>query len=246
MKIYYCIGSFYGGQRLDTLLDALRSRTGPSYSILVDEQRGVDRQPRGFANVYNALLACAFTDPQCDIAWIMGDDVIPVGDCLELTESFLSPTVGAVFPVEAWGTPPMTIIPFGDGKQVPIAEALKQGPAAIEQVFAGFACACVSRQAWQAVGHMDPSLGLGYCEDLDWGLRCWQAGFKVLNYRRAWFHHERGATFNQMIQDGLFTKEAPYEAAELAKVKWSFLWKDTNEEIMTRLRSWYDAARGDK
>ena len=248
-KIYITIGSYYGGPRLDDLLYLLRRENLTDYALLVNEQKGSERKPTGFAAIYNNLLNCAFADPNCEAAWILGDDVVPQDDCLRKTMDFFTdPTVGAIFPVEAWSEEKklVTILPFTNEKK-PIADALKEGPDQVEQLFPGMACALVRRRAWEKVGPMDVSLGIGYCEDLDWGIRCWRAGYRIVNYRRAWFLHERGATYNQFVKEGLMTKEAPYEAAERAKVQWDWLWNgEPLETTFDRLHKWYEQARGEK
>lgn len=250
MKAYFCIGSYYGGERLKLLQSELRARLSnrDDYSILVNEQGGLARKPAGFAVIYNALLNAAFEDPACDRAWILGDDVyLPASSDIGTAEGILleDSSIGAIFPVEAWSSSEakdiVTILPF-EGTQVDIDTALIYGPELIEQVFAGFACACISRDAWRVVGQMDPTLGLGYAEDLDWGLRCWKAGYRIVNHRRTWFLHERGATYNQFVQEGLMSKEAPYDAARRCQEKWPFLWRDKDAEIMARLKSWYREA----
>ena len=255
-KVTFVIGSFYFEVRLQALLDNIRQQDSNlgDYAIIVNEQRGPRRKLKGFAATYNALIDAAFTDGDCKFVWILGDDVMPVGNCLKDTQSAIESdeTIGAIFPVEAWLSERthtndgwvaphyVTLIPpTGDLTQ--IEAALSE--IYYEQVFAGFACACIRREAWKAVGPMDVTIGLGYGEDLDWGLRCWKAGFRIVNWRGSWFQHLRGATYNKLIEDGLYTKEAPYIAAKKVQDKWPFLWHEPFDATMARLHKWYKEAR---
>lgn len=246
-KTYVVIGSLgdRGKKRLDVLLPYLRS-TRSNTNILVNWQIGQDEAPRGFARAYNSLLTGAFADPECQFAWILGDDVMPFDSCLADTQMLmeLDPTIGAMYPVEAWGAN-ITMLPF-DGKVVPIEAALSTTN--IEQIFPGMACCCLSRAAWEAVGPIDEQIGLGYGEDFDWGIRCWKAGYRVVNYRGAYFHHQRGATYNQLIADGVIDKNMPYEAADALKRKWPELelWKDqdpASTSLLNKLRTLYQESR---
>lgn len=245
-KVYICIGSYYGGLRLENLVRSLHQEDFDDFAILSNEQCGANRKPSGFARIYNNLLTAAFLDPACEYAWVLGDDVKPLGLATVQREIARDQTIGALFPVEAWRDDKnmlVTSLPFS-GKIVPVDEALTEGPDQIEQLFAGFACACISRAAWRAVGPMDESLGRGYCEDLDWGIRLWHSGYRVVNYRRMWFLHERGGTYNRLVTENLFRKEEPYEAAERVKAKWPWLWSsESTEATMTRLREAYQKAR---
>lgn len=243
-----CIGSYYQHEEYRALLDMLaEDLEHDDYSILVCEQRGASKTPSGFSAIYNRLVNCAFADPDCQFAWLLNDDACPAPDCLEETEALLAadPTIGVAFPIEAWVEDGnwVTMMPV-TGKLVTIWDALEAGEETFEQVYAGFACACITREAWEAVGQMDESLGKGYAEDLDWGIRCWKAGFRVVNYRRQWFKHKRGATFNKLTEEGKFRKEEPYEAADLAKKKWPWLWTgEPFEQTMSRLHDFYKEGR---
>ena len=242
----------------------IRRSIGRPVSILIDDQNGQFRNPKGFPKAYEVLINAAFADPACKYVWVMGDDALPEGDCLARTQAVMEAdeTVGAVFPVEMWleaGAHPefkdiVTILPF-DGRKVFYAKAgIPEVPGPLEdrsipQIFPGMACACIRREAWQAIGAcFDHSLGRGYCEDTDVGIRMWKAGYHVLNYRGAWFLHDRGATYNRLVADGVYRAEEPYEAAERLKVKWPFMWRnpdpqESSREIMEILKGWYEEAR---
>lgn len=119
----------------------------------------------------------------------------------------------------------------------------------MESIYASFACACVRREVWEKVGPMDETLGLGYGEDLDYGIRTWQAGWRVMNYRKAFFFHERGKTFQRLIDAGVVGPNMPKESAARCKAKWPFLWPNdgrTPDKIdratLDMLRDWRDKA----
>lgn len=242
-KTYFLIGSYYGGGRLQDLLDIVRGTQLDDYAILALEQRGEKRVPRGFSPIYNSLAALAVRDPACEVLWFLNDDILPKQDCFVATQRFLTsaPDVGVAFPVEAWHEPgfsePVTLLPFS-GEKTTIYEALHRAQyKPIDQIFAGFACVAIKREVWQTVGELG-EFALGYCEDLDWGVRCWQAGYRIANWRGSWFQHERGGTFNRLVNDGTIKAEMPYEAAKLVQQKWPFLWSEPPEETLTRLRNW--------
>lgn len=256
MRSYFCIGSFYGGYTLEALLEHLANLPCPQeHCLLVHRQ--YTKEPLGFSKVYNALVESALYDPDCDIIWIVGDDVLPVGDCIRQTERVLreNPDAAAVFPVEAWipdqsggdGAQPyyMSLEPF-TGRVLRIPEDLKNET--IEQIFAGFALVAIRRKAWDEIGSLDESLGRGYCEDLDWGLRAWHSGWRCLNYRNAWFKHGRGATYNKLVADGLFGADEPAQAALRVQEKWSpvGLWRSPAEDVMRYLRARREQAREKK
>ncbi len=204
----------------------------------------------GFAETYNNLLQAAFARPHVKYVWLLGDDVMPMANCLEETQQHMRdfPSIGAIFPVEAWQKDGewITLIP-PTGEQVTIQEAMERKDPPFEQLFAGFACTLIRREAWEAVGSMDESLGRGYSEDLDWGIRCWRAGYQCVSYRQAWFQHERGATYNALVEQGLYSTNEVYKSAARCKEKWPWLWNgEPFEETMARVKGWYEQARQGK
>jgi hypothetical protein len=232
-----------GKARLDKLVPDLE--VGGDFNVLTNWQRNQDSAPRGFAHAYNRLLIGAFSDPECQFAWILGDDVFPFTGALTVTQEIMEadPTIGIIFPVECWGgVPAITMLPFS-GKVVSINDALNN--ASIEHLFAGMACCCISRAAWEAVGPIDEALGLGYGEDFDWGIRCWLAGFRVVNYRGAAFHHLRGATYNRLIEAGAIAPDMPYRSADALKVKWKELplWDGDGSKLLAVLKEHYQRSR---
>lgn len=236
MKTYFVIGSFYGGERLERLHQVLRYQDmGHDYSVLTNEQCGLGRKPRGFAYVYNRLLRAAFSDPECQFAWVLGDDIMPQGLCLPRVQAVMEAdeSIGSIFPVEVWKNAEGNLVSCDmTGAEVSRDVALTLGPECMDQIFSGFACTCIRRAAWEKTGEMDEGLGRGYAEDLDWCIRAWAAGWRSVNYRRDWFLHEtRGSTFNQMIKDGVFGEREAYDAADRAKVKWPWLWNGEPFEV---------------
>lgn len=255
--VAFVIGSLFGGARLQVLLDRITmdSETIGPCDILLNRQLQQTRCPQGFPRVMNRLINAAFADPECEYVFVCGDDVRPVGDCIAKTLEVMraDETIGAAFPVEAWAETPLgpgqpmmvTMMPF-TGEKRPIAAALSDE--VIEQIFAGFALACIRADAWADAGPMDETLGLAYAEDLDVSLRFWKAGHRCVNVRSAWFEHERGATTNRLVAEGTMDAKEPYRAAENCKKKWPFLWEDpdpirSSAKIMDMLRGWYTEAR---
>lgn len=256
---FFLVSSYYGGRRLQNLIERLREQIAvyDNYTILVAEQRGARRTTRSFASIYNGLVQFALTDPACKYIWLLGDDVLPHAMCLYNTQQFLEEKdpngeIGAVVPIEAWhetitqptaGHGAVTMMSW-TGEKLPIEEALQRPEEFIDTLFCGFACVCIRRKAWEAVGPME-EFGLGYGEDLDHGIRMWQRGFRCGTYRREWFLHERGGTFNRLREEGITTPEMPYEAAAKVKEKYPWLWTNESQEtIMGRLWGWFKHVRG--
>ena len=243
-QTYFLIGSYYQ-EHLAKLLDHLQCVDLPSYSILCNEQRGKARTPQGYANVYNGLIRAALNDRECEFIWLLNDDAEPFDNCLEATQAILvaNPTYGAVFPVETWDDDGSLVSIDPTTAQLrPIGELVSATLA--DRVFAGFACVCIRRQAWLDVGEMDESLGRGYNEDLDWGIRAWKAGWQIGNWREECFLHVRGATFERLVAEGQFDKEEPYDGARRVKEKWPWLWSGESVEVtMARLHQWYLEAK---
>ena len=223
---------------LETMLSSL------NVTVLTMRQYGQWTTPRGFPAVYNQLLNAAFADVACRFCWILGDDVrLPPEDFLHTMEVIRSDgTIGEAFPTELWreNGALVTMLPFS-GRKATYGEAAEFGEPLIEQIFAGMAAAVIRREAWEAVRPIE-AFGLGYSEDVDVSLRCWRAGFRVVNDRRAFFEHERGATYNALVKEGVMDAQEPYRASAALKKKWPFMWEESAEQIMERLRKWYQEA----
>lgn len=245
VKTAYVIGSYYGGEVLERQLRLLHEDRNGGIFVWYQLQ---ENPPRGFSTVYNKLINMAFGEG-FDRVWICNDDITMDVAGFKCSEQVLAddPTIGVVFPVEimtdAGGE--FTLLPT-TGARVTAEEAATEGADQVERLFAGFACACVTRESWTAVGQMDEGIGRGYAEDLDWGLRCWKAGFRVVNYRRAQFRHVRGNTFSRLIRDAKWSEERSRESCVKAQEKWPFLWRENDEQILARLHAWYDEARKER
>ena len=242
-KIYIVVGSYYGGDRLQSFLKLVRSCTFPDFAIVMNEQRGDDtRQPSGFSRIYNPLVECALADKNCETVILCNDDILPTPGCLETIVDTLNadPTLGAVSPAMVWLDKgiPTTVegLANGEYRYVPISE-FKGGTE--ELVFAGFGCVAIRAEAWRATGPMDDSIGRAYAEDLDWGIRCWKAGYRILAQRNVWFLHEMGGTFSKLQAEGKFGETEGTEAAERCQVKYPFLWREPPALTLARCRAWY-------
>jgi GT2 family glycosyltransferase len=245
VSVCYVIGTYYGGGAvLEEQLRCLRTARGHGSVILWD--LAAEKPPRGFSVTYNQLMEWA-CQTGADRIWMFNDDIAIDMASLICAESVLDdPTVGAVFPVEimtdASSGEQFTLSP-ADGHRMSRQEALTKGPDLVERLFPGFACVCIPAKVWKFVGPMDESIGRGYAEDLDWGLRCWKSGYRVVNYRRATFWHQRGGTFGRLIKEGLWSEEESRESCLKAQAKWPFLWRENDEQILARLHAWYAEAR---
>lgn len=247
-KTYILVGSFYGGKRLADLTEVLEHLPLPDFSLIVDHQCGASRRPQGFAVVYNRLIEHALMDEACEYIWILGDDVGILDPWLFFQfqdEMDKDHSIGAMVPTEAWRRSvldeggsacdwELVTVDHRGTEIIPIQKRLTGEREDI--VFAGFACCCIRRSVLDNLS-IDESLGRGYSEDLDWGIRCWEAGYRCVGSRSHFFIHDRGATYNQLVKDGLYGKDEPYEAAKRAKEKWPFLWEETDEQILGRMRA---------
>ena len=245
MRVYAVIGSFYGGPNLNKLLSELPELLkGYDWNLLLNRQ--FDSYPRGFAVVYNQLVNAAFTDHDAKYVWILNDDVLPTGNALRTCMATMDadPTIGSIFPTEIWNecgkVRALNPLPKDRRYDIPADEAMKTGPELLEHIYATGACMCVSFDAWHAVGEMDESLGRGYGEDLDWGIRCWRAGFRVVNHRRSQFWHVRSATFDRIKAEGRLKVEDDGIKNGRVTAKYPFITELGEEEAMKMLRDEYD------
>jgi GT2 family glycosyltransferase len=228
---YFIIGSFYGGERLNDLLHLLRKFNHHDYGILLNEQRGFAKTPIGIAVIFNQLVNAALYDKKCKFIWTIGDDAVPQGMALENTQTWMSenPEVGCAFPKE------MT-------RGQPKFPHLKDNTVDWN-VYPSLNCSIIRREAWEAIGGMDESLPYGQLQDLDWGVRCWYAGFQVVQYGYEWFEHEKESTYAQLAKEGLYDFNNVYKAAESIKNKWPFFWRDSHEAVMEMLWKEYFAKK---
>lgn len=58
-----------------------------------------------------------------------------------------------------------------------------------------FFCIAIRRDAWQALGGLDPAFGLGYYEDFDFSLRLARAGYRQMITEDVFVLHVGGASF---------------------------------------------------
>ncbi|MFC5401870.1 methyltransferase domain-containing protein [Cohnella soli] len=80
-------------------------------------------------------------------------------------------------------------------------------------------CLLVSRSAWETVGPLDESFGIGNYEDDDWSFRARLAGYKLLLCRDTFIHHEGSASFKH---DKAAYRKAMTENESLFYRKWGF------------------------
>lgn len=221
--VYFIVPSFYGGAGLKRTLAALRAYAGSDYALLVNEQRGgPTRVPIGCGVLFNGMIESALHDRRCRLVWTVADDAVPQPGAVDAVHRAMEadPTIGAASPREV-----------GPGEEDSGGEGLG------ELVTPALNCCCVRREAWETVGPLDESYELGYYHDIDWGIRCWRSGFRVVQVGSAAFLHERAATYTRMHAEGLFDADTlPYRAAERAKERWPFLWKMGDDEMLGMLR----------
>ena len=238
-KIYFVIASYYGGQRLERILNHIRSLPLEDFTILTNEQCGEKRPVLGVPLLYNALHKAALHDPNCQYIWQLGDDIEPLPNCIVQCQEEIEKdnTIGVLFPLEAWTEKGVVSgLDHTNNTFKPIEELITSGQSHVEYHFPWLTCTVMRRDTLESVGPLDESIGRGYCEDLDWGIRCWQAGWRVVLYRRTYYLHARGATYDQLQKEGKFGSQEPYEAADRVKKKWPFLWRETNEWIIKHCR----------
>ena len=113
---------------------------------------------------------------------------------------------------------------------------LALGPQIVETLFPAINCAVIRVDAFIDTGGFDAMLEWGHFGDVDWGIRCWKAGWRVVQYGLEQFLHEGGSTFKQMAKEGKFEHALEYKAAEQLKEKWPFMWRDSENEVMGTLR----------
>lgn len=240
-RVYVTIASFFGGQGLNGLLAILNNqilalKDRYDFNVLINRQ--YDSYPRGFPAAFNQMMNAAFTDPGAAYAWLASDDVTPGDYCLDVVLDAMEkdPSIGAMSPTEFWadGPSPMAVT----------SARFNIGQTDVwEHVYNYFSLVCISREAWQTVGPMDESLGRGYCEDIDWCIRCWRKGFRVTSHHRVQQLHDHQRTYKQIANKCPLKDEDNGFKNGIFQKRYPFFETDTEQDILNRMRADYEQAR---
>lgn len=175
----------------------------------------------GFAKGCNAGAAVATGDA----ILLLNNDTVATPRWLEQLELALAsdPSVGAVGPVtnqagygQAIETTYRTMEEmerFAEAYNVSTPSSWQERLKLI-----GF-CLLISCAAWERVGPLDESFGIGNFEDDDWSLRARRAGYRLLLCRDTFIHHEGSASFRH--QQELYRKLMRDNAVTFQH-KWGF------------------------
>jgi len=67
-------------------------------------------------------------------------------------------------------------------------------------------CLAMGRGAWEAIGPLDESFGVGMLEDDDYSMRASRAGFRLLCAEDVFVHHFGEASFGKLFGDGRYNR----------------------------------------
>jgi GT2 family glycosyltransferase len=179
--------------------------SGPEHVAALRQIEGIDlvqgERNAGFAvNVNRGLQA---TDPRADVV-LLNSDVVPLRDwlaCLQYTAMGNSDIgiVGAklLYPdnrIQYAGTVRNASAPEWFDHRYRFKPA-DWGPAGIAgpTLAATGACMYIKREVLERIGQFDEEYGMGY-EDVDYSLRAWQAGYRVVYAPSAQLHHHESLT----------------------------------------------------
>jgi hypothetical protein len=227
-KVYFIVGSYFGGERLTSVLNEIRASNLPSFNILVNEQCGSYKRPAGVSKVWNGLINAAMYDPECKYIWFIADDVSKINHAIELTTALIdsNPDIGCAFPQEMTnGVPKLSQIA---GKIT-------------DFIYPMLNCAVVGRHALDSISHLkeyysyfDEAYPYGQYQDIDFGLRLWRMGWKVVQNGYTTFEHEREGTYSKLPIDLYNHGEALEAAGKRLQEKWPF-WNKLPEDIVLEM-----------
>lgn len=162
-----------------------------------DSRVRYQRRPQNLGLVGNLNAALAETDR--DVVILNSDTVVTPGWLPRMWRCLSqSSEIGVVSPLSDRATllsvnrqqinPPA----FADTARA-VAETAVPGGTAIP-VAVGF-CMLIRRELIDQIGLFDPAFSPGYGEEVDFCLRAWRSGWRVLACTDAWVHHQENASF---------------------------------------------------
>jgi hypothetical protein len=119
---------------------------------------------------------------------------------------------------------PVSYETYGDFLREAAARAQQRRGEAIEIPTLTMFCLAMRRAAWQAVGALDESFGVGTLEDDDYSQRARQAGLRLLCAEDVLVHHFGEGSFGKLFGDGSYSRLLDRNRRQFEE-KWGEAWQ---------------------
>jgi GT2 family glycosyltransferase len=177
-------------------LEALAARD-PRVSLLANEENA------GFPAACNQGLAVARGE---HLVLLNSDTMVPAGWLSRLVAYLVAGDAALVGPVTNRIGNEAEVMTgydtYGDFLREAGARATSSQGKAFEIQTLTMFCLAMRRDAWQAIGPLDESYGVGTLEDDDYSMRARQAGFRLLCAEDVLVHHFGEGSFGKLFGDG--------------------------------------------
>jgi len=178
----------------------------------------------GFPAACNQGLAAA----QGETLVLLNSDTIVAPAWLAGLEAHLDAGAGLVGPVtnrignEA--EVPVAYETYGDFLREAAVRAMKRRGEAIAIPTLTMFCLAMRRAAWQAIGALDESFGVGTLEDDDYSQRAHRAGLRLLCAEDVLVHHFGEGSFGKLFGDGSYSRLLDRNREQFEE-KWGQAWQ---------------------
>jgi GT2 family glycosyltransferase len=178
----------------------------------------------GFPAACNQGLAAA----RGETLVLLNSDTIVAPGWLAGLEAHLDAGAGLVGPVtnrignEA--EVPVAYETYGDFLREAAARAMKRQGEAIEIPTLTMFCLAMRRRAWEAIGALDESFGVGTLEDDDYSQRARRAELRLLCAEDVLVHHFGEGSFGKLFGDGSYSRLLDRNRQQFER-KWGEAWK---------------------
>jgi GT2 family glycosyltransferase len=198
-------------------LEALAARDA-RVSLLANEDNV------GFPAACNQGMAAARGE---HLVLLNSDTMVPGGWLSRLTSCLDAGEAGLVGPVTNRIGNEAEVLTYYDTYGDFLREAgarafFKRGQAFEIQTLTMF-CLAMRRDAWEAIGSLDESYGVGTLEDDDYSMRARRAGFRLLCAEDVLVHHFGEGSFGKLFGDGEYGRLIARNRARF-KQKWGEAW----------------------
>jgi GT2 family glycosyltransferase len=227
-------------------LESVLANTGePAFELIVvdnasgdgsreylEELAGRDARVTCLANEENAGFPAACNQglaaARGETLVLLNSDTIVAPGWLAGLEAHLEAGAGLVGPVtnrignEA--EVPVSYETYGDFLREAAARAQRRRSEAIEIPTLTMFCLAMRRRAWEAVGALDESFGVGTLEDDDYSQRARRAGLRLLCAEDVLVHHFGEGSFGKLFGDGSYSRLLDRNRQQFAR-KWGEAWQ---------------------
>jgi GT2 family glycosyltransferase len=119
---------------------------------------------------------------------------------------------------------PVAYETYGDFLREAAARATKRQGEAFEIPTLTMFCLAMRRRAWEAIGALDESFGIGTLEDDDYSQRAREAGLRLLCAEDVLVHHFGEGSFGKLFGDGSYSRLLERNRQQFEQ-KWGKAWK---------------------